>query len=281
MVLVGHDGVMHDLEGRLTDERFWDDYWAPVSIPARLDLGDPGTRSLAREIDRAIEASLDSPEGKSLVEIGCAPGRWLDHFARSGFGVSGIESAPGAAELTRKNVKSLGIEAKIYELDALDVPSMEPALAHAFDCVISLGLVEHFEDPGPVLGIHAWLAGQDGLVIVGVPNYTGLSGALQRHLDRDWLQHHNTEIMSPSALAQAGRRAGMVPIDCVYTGGFDPNLYNWRRRSLLGFAVTRVGKVLRKIPGTDSLQSRHLSSYLLATFKAPDYPVGPPPPPSP
>jgi SAM-dependent methyltransferase len=262
---------MHDKEGHLTDEEFWDEFWAPVDIPAKLDLTDPGTRSLAREIDRVVTKALPSPRGKSksLVEIGCAPGRWLEHFASLGFSVAGIESAPKAAELTRENLHSLEVEANIYQLDALDLPSKAPDLAHSFDCVISLGLIEHFEDPQPMLAIHKWLARPGGLTVIGVPNYSGLSGRLQKRLDRTWLEHHNTTVMSPTALRTAGAKAGLRPLSSTYAGGFDPNLYNWRGRSLLGFIVTRTGKLLRKIPGTDYLQSRHWSSYIVASFEAP------------
>lgn len=256
-------------EGHLTDERFWDEYWGRVSIPARLHLEDPGTRCLAREIERRIDAAIGSHEGKTLIEIGCAPGRWLEHFYRSGFSVSGVESAPAAAELTRRNLEALGVEAEIFEADALELPAKEPRLAHTFDCVISLGLIEHFEDPSPILELHAWLARPSGLVVVGIPNYGGLSGAIQRKLDRDWLAHHNTEIMSPQALRRAGLEVGLAPLECAFAGGFDPNLYNWRRRSALGFAVTRIGKAIRKIPWTDSIQSRHLSAYMVASFRAP------------
>lgn len=252
----------------MTDEKFWDDYWASVPIPARLDKTDPATRSLAAAIDELIASRIPSPKGKALVEIGCAPGRWLAHFSESGFSVSGIESAPGAAETTRQNMRSLGIEANIYEVDAFDLPQAAPELLGTFDCVISLGLVEHFEAPEEIFRIHARLAKPGALVIIGVPNYGGLSGAFQRLLDAEWLAHHNTRIMKPDALLAIGTQVGLAPLASKYAGGFDPNLYNWKKRSLPGFAVTRLGKLLRKIPGSDSLQSRHLSSYILAAFLA-------------
>ncbi len=256
-------------EGRLTDEAFWDDYWDGTPVPATLDLGDPGTRALARAIRRMLVSHLGTPGGKSLLELGCAPGRWLAYFYREGFRVAGVESAPSAVRLTRQNLDALGVAAEIYEGDALDLPAEAHSLESAFDCVVSLGLVEHFEDPLPLLRVHRWLAKQGGLILVGVPNLAGLSGALQRRLDREWLELHNTAIMRPDALEAIGRRAGLQPLEVTWAGSFDPNLYNWRGRSLLGYAVTRAGKLLRKIPGTDSLQSRHWSSYLLAAFSKP------------
>ncbi|MER3453889.1 MAG: hypothetical protein C4318_01855 [Acidimicrobiia bacterium] len=258
-------------EGRLTDETFWDEYWSSVSLPVTLDLADPATRSLAGEIQRRLLTNLGSPQGKSLVEIGCAPGRWLEFFHRLGFSVAGIESAPRAGEITRRNLEVLGIDAVIYEADALQLPEKQSDLGQSFDCVLSLGLVEHFEDPSAIIEVHRWLAKPGGLILIGVPNYRGLSGFFQKLLDTKWLNYHNTSVMSPRALFVLGKKGGLVPVDFTYTGGFDPNLYNWKRRSIVGYLLTRTGKLLRKIPTADALQSRHFSSYLLVSFRSPEH----------
>lgn len=253
----------------LTDSQFWDTYWESTTVPATLDLSDPATRSLARAVDSCLERALGSLEGRAIVEVGCAPGRWLAHFHSLGMHTAGIEAAPRAAELTRKNLAALGIEAEILEADVTTMGPGGNQWDSRFDAVISLGLIEHFEDPLPVVRAHSRLAKPGGVVVLGMPNFRGINGALQKRLDPRWLEIHNTAIMSTPALRELGISAGLREVETFYCGGFDPNLFNWQKRSYLGFAATRIGKFLRRLPVVGSAEGKWLSSYLLAVFKRP------------
>lgn len=253
----------------LTDSHFWESYWESTPLPATLDLSDPATRSLARAVDSSLERALGSLEGLAIVEVGCAPGRWLAHFHALGMRTAGIEAAPRAAELTRKNLEALGIEAEILQADITAMDPGENEWDSRFDAVISLGLIEHFGDPLPVVRAHSRLAKPGGVVILGVPNFRGINGTLQKRLDQRWLEIHNTAIMSIPALRKLGVFAGLKAVEAFYCGGFDPNLFNWQKRSYLGFAATRIGKFLRRLPVVGSAEGKWLSSYLLAVFRRP------------
>jgi 2-polyprenyl-3-methyl-5-hydroxy-6-metoxy-1,4-benzoquinol methylase len=253
----------------LADVSFWENYWRTTTLPSTLNLSDPPTKALVAAIDSAIRSELSRVAGLEVVEIGCAPGRWLAHFYALGMRPDGIEKAPEAARLTRANLDLLGIEADIYEVDVLEATEELRQLCGRYDVVISLGLLEHFIDPEPVLAAHAELARPGGLVIVGVPNFRGINGLLQKKLDPRLLELHNTEVMSIPALEKLAIRCGLEVSDLRYCGGFDPNLFSWEGRSYLGWVATRLGKVLRRMPRVGGRESRFWSGYLLGVFRKP------------
>ncbi|RIK06686.1 MAG: hypothetical protein DCC49_11170 [Acidobacteria bacterium] len=261
-------GSSSDPAGALTDTGFWHEYWGSVSLPARLDLTDPGTRSLASAIDlllmsRRRDTSRDAAP-RALIEIGCAPGAWLAHFARRGFEVAGIDSSPRGVALTRQNLEMQNISAEILEADALDLDL--DGLAHAFDVAISIGVVEHFDNPLPIFASHAQLVRSGGTVIIAVPNLRGFNGWLQNRLDPDWLALHNLETLSPPRLEAIGRDAGLECRSLEYAGGFNPQLFEWKERSYLGFATTRMGAAIRRMRRADHWNSKWFSSMIVAEF---------------
>lgn len=237
-----------------------------MELPARLDLSDPGTRSLASAIDLILMARRRDRRGETaprrLTEIGCAPGAWLAHFARRGFDVSGIDSSPRGAELTRRNFEMQGLTAEILEADILEAGPP----TKAFDVAISIGVVEHFSDPLPMFKAHANCVVGGGTVIIAVPNLRGFNGWLQNRLDPEWLALHNLEILSSTRLEELGRAAGMECRSVEYAGGFNPNLFEWKDRSFLGAATTRTGLALRKMRRADQWNSKWFSSMIVAEF---------------
>lgn len=233
-----------------------------------MDLTDPGTRSLASAIDLLFMARRrDSNRGadpRRLIEIGCAPGAWLAHFARRGFKVAGIDSSPRGAALTRENLEMQNIDADIVEADVLDFELGE--LAGAFDVAISIGVVEHFDNPLPVFRAHADLVRTGGTVIIAVPNLRGFNGWLQNRLDPEWLALHNLETVSAARLDAIGRDALLECRSIEYAGGFNPKLFEWKRRSYLGFATTRAGAAVRRMRRADQWNSKWFSSMIVAEF---------------
>lgn len=257
---------MSEHAGNLTDTNFWSDYWKSVTLPARLDLSDPGTRSLAGSIDLILMSRRQKAKGEfhKLAEIGCAPGAWLTHFARRGFEITGIDSSPRGARLTRDNLEMQHIKGEVIEADAIELE--EERLRHSFDVVFSLGVVEHFEDPRPIFNAHKRLVSPNGTVIVVVPNLRYLNGWLQRTLDATWLGIHNIEILKPRRLVEIGRSVGLETQSVEYAGGFDPNLFEWRHRSYLGFATTRAGKLIRRMRCGDEWNSKWFSSMIVIEY---------------
>lgn len=205
-----------------------------------------------------------------LVEIGCAPGAWLAHFSVRGYEITGIDLSPHGVALTRRNMEMQQIEAEIVEADVLDLDLGAVDLEGRFDVVISLGVVEHFDDPAPMFAAHASMARPGATVAIGVPNFKGVNGWLQGRLDREWLGHHNLATLTPERMRELGTGAGLEVERVAYVGGFEPRMFEWKRRSYLGYAATRAGRAFRRMPATGTINGKWISGTLLATYRKPE-----------
>jgi SAM-dependent methyltransferase len=209
------------------------------------------------------------------MEIGCAPGRWLAFLSREfNLGVSGIEYTADGASATRRNLELLSVKtADIREADFLTTtPSPK------YDVVVSLGFVEHFTDVEGVIRRHAAWARPGGQVIIGVPNFSGVHGWLQKGLDSEVLARHNLTIMNVDRLAELGPAAGLATESVEYLGSFEPSLPIARAgvKGLPDFfakVVLRTMGWIRRAPligrAIDDWNNPFVSSYILASYRKP------------
>jgi len=158
-------------------------------LPSRLSVA---TRNILQLLGTAVEP------GMRVLEIGCAPGKHLAYLAKVHQArVCGLDySEPGIA-FSRELFSRLGLEAEFRCEDVLVTTFPQGS----FDVVYSLGVIEHFENPQPLIEKHLLLAKIGGLVLIAVPNYEGLYGRLQRHFDPENLKIHNLTVMNRETLA--------------------------------------------------------------------------------
>ena len=257
--------------GNLTDAAFWQDYWGRFSLPDEIDENRSFDRALARRLRTILKGATGD-----VLEIGCAPGRWLAFFAREfGLGVAGIELTPDGVAATRRNLEMLGVaRADIREADFL---SATPS--PTYDVVVSLGFVEHFMDVDAVIARHAAWLRPGGRLIIGVPNFRGVHGWLQQWLDPEILAHHNLDIMDVGRLARIGPAAGLVTESVGYLGSLEPSLPISRSgvkgvSDFVGKVLLRGIRVLRGTPGIgramDHMNGSFVSSYILASYRKPE-----------
>lgn len=256
--------------GNLTDTAFWEDYWGGFSLPDAIDESRSFDRGLAGGLRRLLRDSKGE-----VLEIGCAPGRWLAFLSREfGLVVSGIEYTADGAAATRRNLELLGVKnADIREADFLTTtPSPK------YDVVVSLGFVEHFTDVEAVIRRHAAWARAGGQVIIGVPNFRGVHGLLQKGLDPEVLSRHNLTIMDVNRLADLGPPAGLVTESVEYLGSLEPSLPIARAgvKGLPDFfakVALRTMRLIRRAPvigrAMDDWNNPFVSSYILASYRKP------------
>lgn len=243
----------------LTDTEFWDDYWSNVRLPVVVDPSSSFDRCLAAFLSDALAGRRGD-----LLEVGCAPGKWLAFFASLGFCPSGIEYSPAGLAATERNLALLGVEYGLIMNG--DFFSLAPQAR--FDVVASFGFLEHFDDPDAVVERHlAWLR-PGGLLVLGVPNFRGLHGAVQRMIDAPLLEKHNLATMDVRYFRHVAERFGLTERRLEYIGSFEPalprpspNRGSFARVAIrMGIgAATRV----RRIRAFDRLNSPRLSSYLV------------------
>lgn len=253
-------------DGRLTDEPFWDTFWASVEVPAEVDRTSIFDRSFLPILARGVAAS----GATNVIEVGCAPGRWLSYCAREyGLKVTGYESSPTGAAKTKDNFVTQGVDGTILEEDFLtaDLPR------EAFDLILSLGFIEHFDDPTEVVARHATMLRPGGVLLLEVPNLKGVNLALLRWTRSPLLAHHNLEVMDPSALNRLARLAGLDRLEGGYFGGFEPSFVDLREKPFLvraGFSA--VGRLRGRVPALDGFNSGGTSGYLYGSYRKPNRP---------
>jgi 2-polyprenyl-3-methyl-5-hydroxy-6-metoxy-1,4-benzoquinol methylase len=243
----------------LTAPVFWEEeYLKQQQLPARPRESWPVERCLMRALARDAGAA----PGERVLEIGCAPGRWMVFYAeRFGATVEGLEYTPLGAEQTRANLKMCGVEGDVHEANFWSWQPETPA-----DIVLSLGFIEHFDDIDATFRRHVEMVRPGGRLVLAVPNFQGVNRALQRFCDLHWLLIHN-----PAAMGLAGyqRRAVICDLEITsgrYVGGFDPDIISVRRR---GRRLLAPFWHLRRRGFGDSLNAWWLSSFLLMVFTRP------------
>jgi SAM-dependent methyltransferase len=243
----------------LAEKSFWeDDYFADVSLPARPDPQTPFDRTLAHELERAAPLA----HGQSVIEIGCSPARWLVWYAeRFGARPVGVEYSAKGAALSRRNMAAAGVEGEVREGDFFS----DAIGSERHDLVLSLGFIEHFDDLERAFARHADFVKPGGRVAIGVPNFRGLTGLLQRWGDPALLALHNRDAMRPALYREFAPRHGLELESTAYIDGVDPYMVRVSRR---GPAVVLLPlSRLRRLKVAERVNGRLISSYLLMTFR--------------
>lgn len=204
-----------------TTRAHWERVWRRDPRTALLSWFDIGSRNLQRLLRRHVRP------GMRYLEIGCAPGRLLAWVAvELQANVCGLDFSPTGCAAARDTLLHLRVGADIRCEDVF-----ENSFDHgSFDVVTSFGLIEHFDNPMPVVQRHLELLRPGGVALVVVPNYRGLYGRLQGWFDPQNLEIHNLDIMKCSRLL-ALVPPGMAALARSYAAGrVAPGLVNFDKR---------------------------------------------------
>jgi SAM-dependent methyltransferase len=240
----------------LVEQAFWEtDYFGGESLPSRPDMGMAFERCLAA----ALAEHAPVAAGQTVLEAGCAPGKWLAFYAeRFGAKVEGIEYSEQGADLTRANLAACGVDGTIQTADFFTAP------VKAADLVLSLGFIEHFDDLDAAFARHLEFVAPDGRLVIGVPNYRGVNRVVQKWADPSHLALHNLEAMRPGWHRSQAERHSLRLEHLGHLGGFDPIIIKVRRRSALLWTIAE-GR-FRRLAAADRIDHPALSSYLLAVY---------------
>jgi 2-polyprenyl-3-methyl-5-hydroxy-6-metoxy-1,4-benzoquinol methylase len=217
----------------LTTRSHWEAAWA---APPRWRLPSPLVVT-TRNIQRILRSRIRP--GMRVLELGCAPGKilaWAAADLRAN--VCGLDYSERGITWSRMLFAALRLPA---DLRCEDV--FATTFAHGtFDVVYSSGLIEHFEDPKHIVRTHVELAKPGGRAVIAIPDYSGIYGRLQQWCDPANLAIHNTEIMSPEALAQLAPGDLTAEARTYRAGRFSPWQISFDRRlpAPIGAALASV-----------------------------------------
>ena len=102
----------------------------------------------------------------NILEAGCGLGRWVIPLAKKGFSVTGIEIQQTAVEIINEHCSLPNVD--IIQGDIFDMPFND----EKYDMVISLGVLEHFEDfhlQQKAFQEHLRVLKHDGIMFITVP----------------------------------------------------------------------------------------------------------------
>lgn len=202
-------------ENEKTEIAHWEAAWAMrprMRFPSQFDVG---IRNVADLLSRYLRPSM------RYLEVGCAPGKILSWVGRAiNSPVCGIDYSPTGVRTAKWLCEGLNISADIRCEDAMN-SSFE---SESFDLVFSCGLIEHFEDPIPIVEAHLRLLAPGGTALIAVPRYSGIYLKLQAWCDRENLSIHNLDIMSESAMINLVPTSSELISRAFYFGRFSPGL---------------------------------------------------------
>jgi 2-polyprenyl-3-methyl-5-hydroxy-6-metoxy-1,4-benzoquinol methylase len=135
--------------------------------------------------------------GSRVLEVGCAPGKFLlwASLAKQAH-ACGVEYAENSHRVTVELFEAAGVLADIRKQDFMQT-TFEPG---SFDVVYSFGVIEHFDDPRPMVKKHFDMLRPGGTAIITVPHFGAGYGWLAQRMDRQNYEIHNVSIMSEAAM---------------------------------------------------------------------------------
>lgn len=165
-------------------EEYWSNFWLNHALPPEIDVTEKNISTYpARQFADFYKNLFINPDSsKKLIEVGCGNSVWLSYFAKQfKFNVTGIDYSEFGCEQTRKIFSRDKITGNIYFGDLFNPPV---ELKNQFDVVCSFGVVEHFNNTEDVLKHIGEFLNEDGLLITTIPNLTGITGWLQKWMNK-------------------------------------------------------------------------------------------------
>ncbi|MBD3168423.1 MAG: methyltransferase domain-containing protein [candidate division Zixibacteria bacterium] len=252
---------------RLTEKEYWDSYWNDFKLP--VEHKKSSGNLYINEILDTLSRHIPSEKELRVLEIGGAPGQYLAYIAREfDCRVTSLDYSSTGCEATRHNFELLGLEAEVIEADLF---GEEINRFTSYDVVYSLGFVEHFDDITDVVKRHLRFLKDDGVLIIGFPNFLGVNGWIMKRFDKQTLDRHNLKVMELSMWDIIERNLRLIPLFKGYIGGFEPKMFRMNRKNLINSAIRILLKVCRLF--TDrwrllrKINGRFLSGYVMLVYR--------------
>ena len=255
-------------DGYLTEEAHWEERWRRIREPKeiRRDTKHP----VNSELIKIFDAYLPQQTGLNILEIGGAPGQFLAYFAKEfGYSAHAIDYSATGCDKMRQAFGIANLDVTIYNRDIFadisDLPS--------FDIVFSMGFIEHFSDLDSIVEKHIELLKKQGILLLGVPNYRGISQIVLKRLAPQKLSMHNLETMDIKNWESFEKKYGLNTIFKEYIGGFNPGSFRrCENRTLRNVLIRFFFKIVRifitdRFAFLRRFNSIYWSSYLLGIYR--------------
>ncbi|HSZ15134.1 MAG TPA: class I SAM-dependent methyltransferase [Solirubrobacteraceae bacterium] len=238
----------------------------------------PGSRLHMEDLDRGLRAhapwmdeilDYEHASGLRVLDVGCGQGIDMMRYAVAGAHVAGIDITPRHAELARRHLAAMGLDANVVDGDAESMPFADAS----FDRVSSNGVLHHtpnmpaaLREIRRVLGrggearvivynqrsFHYWLTQvlMQGLVHRQLIEERSMTGVLSRGVERSSIGARPlARVYSPRQLRAMLRDAGFVDVRTTvrHFNVDDTPLTAWAARKVQGLGaqavLDRIGRI--------------------------------------
>lgn len=140
----------------------WNDSFEKLDLSYSEDLATPAALSNFVQYNNVFnDIKYYCGEFPKVLEVGCGGARSSLFLARRGMDVTCADFAPEALRLAKKNFAHFGATGKFVQDDILKTKLD----SKSYDCVISFGLLEHFEEIETIIHRMNTLLKVDGIHI--------------------------------------------------------------------------------------------------------------------
>lgn len=238
----------------LTQKKYWDNNWEKIKLPQIIDIKH-STKS-TKELDSIFHKFLNKDENKQLIEIGCAPGTWLDYFYKNfKYKANGIEYTENGVQNTIDNLKILKTPLKLISGDFLKYKFKEQ-----YDVVFSMGFIEHFTSPELIIKKQLDILKKGGLLIIGIPNLRYFNSLVEKiFCSKKIIESHNKKIMTLDFFEKIIKENQIKKVYLDYIGSFNPFLFPIKQTTM----VMIVSAIIARVCGLFLKKSKFYSTYIL------------------
>jgi len=159
-----------------TEPRYWDKIYRDAGKPKTLT--PKIVKLLAKfipvpksNLEARIHQIASDENIRIMLEAGCGEGRYVFPLAHSVSLSVGIDFSREAIYKAMEHKTFMPAKDNIF-LCLADVGNL-PFADNTFDLILSLGVIEHFRNPSPLLGEMRRVLKSDGLLFLEVPNRKG------------------------------------------------------------------------------------------------------------
>lgn len=203
--------------------------------------------------------------GRSVLDIGCAAGLFLQPFARTGWEAVGLDAGSAWIEYGRERL-GLDLRSEFFTRDSFP--------GRRFECILFSHVLEHVFDPMPVLDAIREKLSDDGVLFIGTPNVL----VPKRTLHPGLFGGDHVRLFSPRTLTAYLRRAGFRPIriETFHGRGLRALCVKTGRRESSGPVAGDDGASVRALyrgllqPDSSTVFERNLAGMVHAQWRALD-----------